>query len=173
MFRQASRCLSEAVNDMEMLKEISFCLMISAAAGTLVTVLVPRGAMDKTVRAVVGIFVVAAICSPFYETQNSNSASDAFADFGSYDIDESYAEEMNNALIDTFVNALKNRLEDFAAERDIRIISLDTDLYIDEEWCINIHKITAVIENQELYDIEELSREISDELGIPVDVTEE
>ncbi len=158
---------------MEMLKEISFCLVISAAAGTLVTVLVPRGAMDKTVRAVVGIFVLAAICSPFYEIGNGNSVSDAFADFGSYDFDESNAKDMNDALINTFVAALENRLENFAAEHGIRILSLDTDLYVDDEYCINIHKITVAIENCRLYDIEELSREISEELGIPVDVTEE
>ncbi len=173
MFRQVLLCLSEAVNDMEMLKEISFCLMISAAAGTLVTVLVPRGAMDKTVRAVVGIFVVAAICSPFYGIGNGNSVSEAFADFGSYDFDESYAKDMNDALINSFVTALENRLGNFAAERGIRILSLDTDLYVDDEYCINIHKITVTVENCRLYDIEELSREISEELGIPVDVTEE
>ena len=107
---------------MEMLKEISFCLMISAAAGTLVTVLVPKGAMDKTVKAVVGIFVVAAVCSPFYGAENKVLISDAFADFEEYDFDELNAKEMNNALVDTFVTVLKNRIEEFAAERDIREI---------------------------------------------------
>ena len=92
------------------------------------------------------------------------------------DLLESYvanAKDMNDALINTFVTALENRLEDFAAEHGIKILSLDTDLYVDDEYCINIHKITVAIENCRLYDIEELSREISEELGIPVDVTEE
>ena len=158
---------------MEMLKEMSFCLMISAAAGTLVTVLVPKGAMDKTVKAVVGIFVVAAVCSPFYGAENKVLISDAFADFEEYDFDELDAKEMNNALVDTFVTVLKNRIEEFASERDIRVSSLDADLYVDEENCINIHKITVTIEKYENVNLEELSREISDELGVPVDVTKE
>ena len=158
---------------MELLKEISFCLIISAAAGTLVTVLVPRGAMDKTVRAVVGIFVVAAVCSPLYGVDKKDLVSDVFSDFGEYDFDESYAEDMNNVLIDTFVTALEKSVYEFASERNLKISSLDADLSVGDDGCINIHNITVVIENCRSYDNTELSRKISDELGIPVDVTEE
>ena len=81
--------------------------------------------------------------------------------------------DVNNALVDTFVTVLKNRIEEFASERDVGVSSLDADLYVDEENCINIHKITVIIEKYENVDLEELSREISDELGVPVDVTKE
>lgn len=158
---------------MDLLREISFCLIISAAAGTLVTVLVPRGAMDKTVRAVVGIFVVAAVCSPLYGIDKNDLVSDVFSDFGEYNFDESYAEDMNDALIDTFVTAIENRVYEIASEQNLKISSLDADLSVGDDGCINIHNIAVVIENCGSYDITELSRKIRDELGIPVDVTEE
>lgn len=158
---------------MDFLKDTALCLITAAAVGTVAMVLVPRGAMDKTLRAVIGIFVVAVVCSPLSELQNGNLTVNAFADFEESNFNKSYSEDMNSALINTFRTALDYSLNEIAAELKIEIASVDTDVSIDNEQCIIIHEITITVTGSELYNMEELSRIISEKLGLPVDVSEE
>ena len=158
---------------MDFIKNTVLCLIAAAAVGTVAMVLVPRGAMDKTLRAVIGIFVVAVVCSPLSELQNGNLTVNAFADFEESNFNKSYSEDMNSALINTFRTALDYSLNEIAAELKIEIASVDTDVSVDDEQCIIIHEITITVTGSELYDMEELSRIISEKLGLPVDVSEE
>ena len=48
---------------LEVLRQWALSLIIASAAGTFAMVLSPRGSMDKTVRVVVGIFVVRGACA--------------------------------------------------------------------------------------------------------------
>lgn len=158
---------------MDFIKNTVLCLIAAAAVGTVAMVLVPRGAMDKTLRAVIGIFVVAVVCSPLSELQNGNLTVNAFADFEESNFNKSYSEYMNSALINTFRTALDYSLNEIAAELKIEIASVDTDISVDDEQCIIIHEITITVTGSELYNMEELSRIISEKLGLPVDVSEE
>ena len=158
---------------MDFIKNTVLCLIAAAAVGTVAMVLVPRGAMDKTLRAVIGIFVVAVVCSPLSELQNGNLTVNAFADFEESNFNKSYSEDMNSALINTFRTALDYSLNEIAAELKIEIVSVDTDISVDDEQCIIIHEITITVTGSELYNMEELSRIISEKLGLPVDVSEE
>ena len=158
---------------MDFIKNTVLCLIAAAAVGTVAMVLVPRGAMDKTLRAVIGIFVVAVVCSPLSELQNGNLTVNAFADFEESNFNKSYSEDMNSALINTFRTALDYSLNEIAAELKIEIASVDTDISVDDEQCIIIHEITITVTGSELYNMEELSRIISEKLGLPVDVSEE
>ncbi len=158
---------------MDFLKDTAFCLITAAAVGTLVTVLVPRGAMDKTVRAVIGIFVVAVVCSPLSEIEKNDLTLDAFADFKEKDFNEFYEEDMNDALINTFRISLGHKLNEIAAELNFEILTVDSDISVDDERCINIQNIAIIIGRSELYNTEELSRMISKKLGLPVEVSEE
>ncbi len=158
---------------MDFIKNTVLCLIAAASVGTVAMVLVPRGAMDKTLRAVIGIFVVAVVCSPLSELQNGNLTVNAFADFEESNFNKSYSEDMNSALINTFRTALDYSLNEIAAELKIEIASVDTDISVDDEQCIIIHEITITVTGSELYNMEELSRIISEKLGLPVDVSEE
>lgn len=156
---------------MDFLKDIALCLIAAAAAGTLAIVIVPRGSMDKTVRASVGIFVVAVICSPL--SKIDTEALNVFADFEESDFDKSYTEEMNNAVVDTFKKAIENCLKEIASELNYEIVSVNADISVDDEQCINIHKIRVVINNTGMSDISVLSEKTSGMLGVPVEMSEE
>ena len=158
---------------MDFLKDTALCLITAAAVGTIAMVLVPRGAMDKTLRAVIGIFVVAVICSPLSEIQNDNLTVNAFADFGESAFEKNNAEDMNSALVGTFRTALEFSLNEIADDLNFKIISVGTDVSVDDEQCINIHNIVIAIDNSGSYKTEELSQIISERLGLPVDVSEE
>lgn len=158
---------------MDILKDWAMCLIAAAAAGTLATVVVPRGSMDKTVRAVVGIFVVAVICSPLAELDGQNLFTDAFGEYDDVFSADSYTREMQDYMIDLMKETVDSEIKKTADELGAKIKSVVSDISVDGENCINIHKIDVVINKTDFLDKEELSDKISERLGVPVSVTAE
>lgn len=158
---------------MEFVKNWALCLIAAAAAGTLATVIVPRGSMDKTVRAVVGIFVVAVICAPFAEIRESDLSVEAFADSYETDFSNSYTEEMQERITDIFKETVDAQIKETASELNTDVISVNADISVDKDLCINIHKIDVVVNKNQFSDTAYLSEKISERLGVPTDVTAE
>ncbi len=158
---------------MDILKNWALCLIAAAAAGTLATVIVPRGSMDKTVRAVVGIFVVAVICSPLAEIKDSDFSVEAFANFGETEYENPYADDVRESMLSSFRKTVETRIKEIASELDVDVVSVMADVALDESGCINIHKIAVAIGRNELTGIEYLSEIISEKLGAPVEIIEE
>lgn len=155
------------------IRDVAFCLIFAAAAGTLVTVIVPRGSMDKTVRAVVGIFVVAVICSPLTGLDKPKMILDAFAVSDEADVENSYTENtreyMTKALKENITLQIKEIVSGFGADT----LSVNAEISVDEDDCINIHRIEVIIKNGNFVDKTELSETVSRNLGVPVDVIAE
>ena len=158
---------------MEFLKSWAFSLITAAAAGTLATVIVPRGSMDKTLRAVVGIFVVAVICSPLAEIKKQESALDIFADFDEAPFDDSYIENLHENMLGIFESTVNSCVKESASQLNIDVISVNADIFFDENQCINIHKIEVVISNCQPSEKKKLSQKISEKLGAPVEIIAE
>ncbi|MBR3779678.1 MAG: stage III sporulation protein AF [Clostridia bacterium] len=158
---------------MDILKDWALCLIAAAAAGTLATVVVPRGTMDKTVRAVVGIFVVAVICSPLAKLDEQDLFTDVFSEYEEVFSDNSYTQEMQNYMIDLMKETVNSEIKETADELGAEIKSVVSDISVDDKNCINIHKINVVINKTDFLDKEELSDTISERLGVPVSVTAE
>ena len=55
---------------MDAVRQWAICLIAAAAAGTFAAAVIPGGSMEKTVKAVAGIFVVVAVCSPLAELRS-------------------------------------------------------------------------------------------------------
>lgn len=158
---------------MDVLKEWALCLIAAAAVGTLATVIVPRGSMDKTVRAVVGIFVVAVVCSPLAEIKKSDFALDVFANSESVSFDNTYTEELNLRITDICRETVEKQIKEIAAENNITVSSIETDISVDAENCIIIHEINVYIDEEKSLFADSLSEKISEKLGVPVDVNAE
>lgn len=158
---------------MEFLKNTALCLIAAAAAGTLATVIVPRGSMDKTLRAVVGIFVVAVICSPIAELSETEQIDEVFASSFEVSSDEIYTEDMKNRMLEIFESTINSDIKEIASELNINVVSVETDMTVDENCCINIHKIVVKISGCEASVKEYLSVKISENLGVPAEVIAE
>ncbi len=158
---------------MDFLKEWALCLIAAAAAGTLATVIVPRGSMDKTVRAVVGIFVVTVICSPLAGLKESDFTIDVFADSDSVSFDNTYTEELNSQIINICRETVEKQIKETAAEQNVAVASIEADISVDAENCIIIHKIKVGIDKNEFLSTDLLSEKFSEKLGVPVDVNAE
>ena len=158
---------------MDFIKEWALCLIFAAAAGTLATVIIPRGSTDKTARAVIGIFVVAVICSPLSEISKSDLSVEAFADSEEGGFDNSYAEDMREQMADVFKTTLDSQIRKVASELGIAVTSVKADISVDAEYCINIHKIVVTASNSELSDEAYLSELFGEKLGVPVEIIAE
>ncbi len=158
---------------MEYIKDAALCLIFAAAAGTLVTVIVPRGSMDKTVRAVVGIFVVAVICSPLTELDEAETILDAFAVYDEETIENLYTEDMHEYITETLKENITLRIKEIVSDFGADAVSVNAEMSVDENNCINIHKIEVIIKNGNFIDKTRLSEAISRNLGVPADVIAE
>ncbi len=158
---------------MEYIKNAALCLVFAAAAGTLATVIVPRGSMDKTLRAVVGIFVVAVICTPFANIETTDLTSEAFAFSDEENFENKHTEDMREYMINTVEETVALQIKEIASDYGVNVVSVNTDVFFDEENCINIHKIEAVIKACESVCVSDLSKAISERLGVNADVIAE
>lgn len=155
---------------MDALKQWALCLIIGAAAGTFVMAVSPRGLMDKTVRAVVGIFVVAAMCSPLANLLKEDISTYAFAGFESA---EYGSDDMNEYTLELFRNETEKIIISAAGEHGVNVKEIYINADIDTECCIIIHEIAIATEQTDEQKITSFSADISDELGMAITVNAE
>ncbi len=153
---------------MDALRQWSLSLIVAAAAGTFVMVISPRGSMDKTVRAVVGIFVVAAICSPLAGFADSDFSFKAMSGF---DFDEhDSAESLQEYAVSACRDAAEIQILATADNLGIKVNEICIDADINTDGCIIIHSIAVTIEAEYYEKQSDFSALIEDELGVPVTV---
>lgn len=155
---------------MDVLRQWAVCLIIAAAAGTFAMAISPRGSMDKTVRAVVGIFVVAAICSPLTELKNFDFSVEAMAD---YEYESANTEELYEQMIAACRNAVEAQVKNHASGIGAEVITVEAEISVDDTGCIIIHKITVEIADLSEKFKADLKEKLQSELGVPVTVNAE
>lgn len=154
---------------MDSFKQWALCLIVGAAAGTLVIALSPRGSMDKTVRAVIGIFVVAVISAPFADMLKNSGTAEVFA---AYDYSDGI-ENMSGFMLESFCESVKNELKKSASAIGIPLKEIYIEADIDTNNCIIIHKISVEIEPEFADKAKELSSALSEIAGAYVTVIAE
>lgn len=147
---------------MDELRQWAMCLIISAMGCALATVISPRGSMDKTVKAVAGIFVVAAICTPLADIKDLEFS------FVNEETTQSYDYNAEEKIIGIYGDAISQRAAELASESGAEIVSVETDVSLDADGCIIIHKITVEVLNCDSE--KELCESLSESLGVRVNV---
>lgn len=147
-------------------------MIAAAVAGTFAMIVSPRGSMDKTIRAVVGIFVVAAIFSPLTELKKDGNGffeKEAFA----FEEENKADEKLGDYLLTACKNAVNSEIEKAADELNIPDFQSEIDAYVDDENCIIIQNITIYIPAEHIDKAEKLSDRASERIGAPVTVNAE
>lgn len=153
---------------MDALRQWALSLIVAAAAGTFVMVISPRGSMDKTVRAVVGIFVVAAICSPLAGFAKSDFSLNAMADFEYNEHDS--AENLQEYAVSVCRNAAEKRIVSAADSMGVKVNEICVDVDINTNGCIIIHDVTVEINKEYSAKKSDFSALLEDKLGVSVTV---
>ena len=149
---------------MDFLRQWAVSLIISAAAVTAVIVLAPRGATDKTVKAVASIFVISVIFTPFARMKIEFPSLEVAADYGG-----EINCDLNEAVLDVCRNAVENALTRRAAELNAALDEICINADINTDGCIIIQSISVTV-NGVGCDLQMLSEELSEAAGAQVTV---
>ncbi len=149
---------------MEAFKQWAFSLIISGIAGTLVSLLSPRGNMEKALRTVIGIFIVSALCSPLMQLKPG-------AEIPSFSIEENEAEQadlLGKQMEDSCRETVRITAKEVATELGITEYNVNADLYIDDNFCIIIQEISIILPTGYKEIADEFSQKMQTRLGVPV-----
>ncbi len=123
--------------------------------------------MDKTVRAVVGIFVVSVICSPLAGIKDKSFSVEAVAE---YELETDNVADLQEHLVSACRDAVEMQVIRTAQELEITVETVEAEMNIDTENCIIIHKITIKISADCGKKAQLLSEILKEKLGVPVQV---
>lgn len=155
---------------MDGLRQWALCIIIAAASGTLVCAFAPKGSADKTVRSIVGIFVVAVICAPLTQLDVDKIAFPVLAQPSNAEIDKT---EMSEYMISVCKSAVENEIALSAAEFGVRVEYIGVDAYIDDDSCIIIQSVQIKIRSDKQESLSVFSSAVEKKLGMPVMVNAE
>lgn len=152
---------------MDAIKSWAVSVIISALAGTVVSLLMPKGSMEKTMRAVIGVFMVSAVCLPLAQ---SDIAEEAEAVFSASDYGENRADSMEEYLVSEYENTVKEAVESAAEESVISDYEVFADISCNDSGCIIIHKITVEIGEEYFASKDAFETLLKEKLGFAVSV---
>lgn len=153
---------------MDMLKQWLISLVFAAMAGTLISVVSPKSSVEKTLKTVVGIFITAAICSPLTELESADFSLPVFASDNLVQSEK----EMNDYLAKALEAEVSIRISECAERLGIEIDDVVIEAEADEEGCIIIHNVFIKIQKYEYESAQKAADALSEELGMPVTLTE-
>lgn len=153
---------------MDMLKQWLISLAFAAMAGTLISVISPKSSVEKTLKTVVGIFIISAICSPLTELESADFSLPVFAESNLVQPEEG----INDYLAKALEAEVCSRLSECAKRLNVEIDGVVIEAETDEDGCIIIHKVVIKIQNYEYQSAQKAADALSEELGMPVTLTE-
>lgn len=146
-------------------RQWALCIIITAAAGTFVCAVSPRGTTEKAVRTVAGIFVIVTMCTPLAELKKTELAKNVFSD--SYVISDN-SEEMKKQMLEQCKNEVEEKLVSIATEHSVAVCGVEMDAYFDEYNSIIIRGIHIDIESENSVCSLNFMTEAQAILGVPI-----
>ena len=150
---------------MEGLKQWLISLIFSAAAGALITVISPKGSNDKTLKTVVGIFIISSIFLPLTKMNLSDFSLPALAN----ELKIEQGEE-GDFVIEMLEEELYKTVSETAEEFNCEISGVEIDAGYDEDNCIIIQEIAVYYTSGKTENIQMAAAETEKRLGVPVRV---
>ena len=134
----------------------------------MISLLSPRGSMEKTLRAVIGIFVVSAICTPLLKFSKTELSLPAFiADAAEISVTaDGLLEQTEKACKETVGRVVA----DVMGSAKIDDYEVETNVDIDENYCIIIHSIQITFSSENSDSVTEIKAELQKRLGVPVEI---
>ncbi len=152
---------------MDAFRQWALCLIISAAAGTFVCAVSPRGSVEKAVRTVAGIFVVAAVCTPLTKLEKNAFDIPAFVEFAAV---PDYGESLEEHMTDSLKKSISKQIVDVAEKYSVAICDVFVNAYLDEYNSIIIQDIQIEINSELPGCVLQFQSEAEDVLGVPISI---
>jgi len=153
---------------MDFVKQWALTLIATAAFSTLVVFLTPSGNAEKTIRAVVGIFVIVSVCSPLadavFESENLFS-------FSFEQADTEFGESVADSYSELLEESLHSQIDSAAQEFGVTLTSIEAEISAGESGCIIIHNITVNASGNGGSEAEGFTEYLEKLLGLPVEIS--
>ena len=144
---------------METVKQWALTVAISAAAAAVILMLTPDGALNKSVRTAVSLFLMIAMLSPFLKGVDFN-------DFR-IDIEDSSQTDLTDAVEEQMKTAVSEKISEILLDCGIKSEGINIDISVDGE-TMRVEKIE--ITARQGGDIERAEKRIRDEIGADVKI---
>lgn len=147
------------------LRQWAVSLIICALGGTVISLLSPRGSMEKTLRAVIGIFVVSALCTPLMKLKKANTLLPAFV---AYTEPEIQMQNLNGQMVSACKETIGKVVDEVLGAVGIDDYSVESNVDIDKEYRIIIQNIQVAVSSENNVSVGKIQAELCERLGVPV-----
>ena len=151
---------------MDALRQWDVSLIICGIGATVISLLSPRGTMEKTLRAVIGIFIVTTVCAPLANLKKAEDILPAF----SFEGEAYYSDSLEEQMLAACKNTVGEVVENVAEEMGIAEYDVNTNIQIDEEYCIIIQDIHIVVYGCDSAVAADFEAVLQNKLGVSVAV---
>ena len=110
---------------METVKQWALTVAVSAVAGAITLMLAPEGALNKSARTAVSLFLIAAMLTPFVKGIEVSDFSFPEAEYEQTDLTDALSEQMKAAV--------KAKITEILDDCGIKPIEINIDISVDEE----------------------------------------
>lgn len=146
---------------MDGLKQWALTLITGGLTAGIAVAVMPRGGATKTLRTVAAVFIILVLISPLVNRETTDDFLPAFNE----QIEDDGEESMKEYVVSVCKERIKEEIETAAEETGTNVESAEIEMYIDEEYCINIQTVTVTVSNHEAESIQSV---LSEKLGVPV-----
>ena len=151
---------------MEALRQWAISLIICGIGATIISLLSPRGTMEKTLRAVIGIFIVSTVCMPLAKLKNAEDFLPVF----SFESETFYSESLEEQMLEACKVTIGKVIDDTAKELNITEYDVDADVQTSEEYCIIIQRIHIRVYDCDSATAADFESVLQNKLGVSVAV---
>lgn len=148
-------------------KQWAVGLIICALGGTVISLLSPRGSMEKTLRAVIGIFVVSAVCTPLVELKKADSFLPAFA---AQSLPAIEAENLREQIEEACKSTAGRVIDEVMKSAGISNYEAAVNVHMNEEYCIIIQDIQIKIDSENIGSAAKIQAALQQKLNVKVNV---
>lgn len=148
---------------MKELREWALMLVFISLASFIYWYLLPSGRISETAKAVVSVLAVASVCVPVFSFIGQADVSLAYFSDGE---EEPSAFAPSDYYAELAEKTVKEKLELIIKKYTDADFSVETDIHITEENCIDIKQVSVIFEKYP-EKLPELSLEIESALGVP------
>lgn len=153
---------------MGFIREWATIVSICAFIACFIDMLCPGRKMDKTIKTVLGIFMICAIFVPVYNTFCSLSTD--LSSVQNIEIDRSVNENIKEDFISNASVQIENLSAEILKENGISFKKIDVFMDIDEQMSISIIRISVEIEKNMTSQKDNIKKLLEDNLDIQTDV---
>jgi len=149
----------------------AFSICVAAVVGGIVTMVVPKGKMEKAVKVVVGIFFLSCVVMPL--ATRMPDIGEIYAGEAQGEIDRIY-DQMQQVVTDQKKSQVEIYLKDsvtaILAERRIELENFSVSYTIGEDSSISISQVEVFLDSSYQQQSEAIGELIEEQIGLPVSV---